>query len=220
MIDDGQTSYQSEKTQKVSEIIVYNPSQQKRFFVDVTLKSSIAHYKLKKMTTIILRPFRLQNGILTAIWWHKTFSDIAFFSDRKGHFCKKINDVTQTIWALLKVLNYLIWFCLYFGCWKRIGVTKPFFAHNVTLCNSVTFKFWVPLEFSRRHGDLKPKRFDFFIHCKPFDRICPFHYQWLELFGLLEEIYLESSVAFSKCFSKFYKTNCVFWFFSFYRVVR
>ena len=34
------------KTQNVSEIIVYNLSQQKRFFVDVTLKSSMAHYKL------------------------------------------------------------------------------------------------------------------------------------------------------------------------------
>ena len=29
-----------------SEIIVYNLSQQKRFFVDVTLKSSMAHYRL------------------------------------------------------------------------------------------------------------------------------------------------------------------------------
>ena len=34
------------KTQNVSEIIVYNLSQQKRFFVDVTLKSSMAYYKL------------------------------------------------------------------------------------------------------------------------------------------------------------------------------
>ena len=31
-----------EKTQNVSEIIVYNLSQQKRFFVDVTLKLSMA----------------------------------------------------------------------------------------------------------------------------------------------------------------------------------
>ena len=34
------------KTQNVSEIIVYNPFQQKHFFVDVTLKSSMAHYRL------------------------------------------------------------------------------------------------------------------------------------------------------------------------------
>ena len=27
--------------------------------------------------------------------------------------------------------------------------------------NFVTFKFWVTLEFSRRHGNLKPKCFDF-----------------------------------------------------------
>ena len=33
--------------------------------------------------------------------------------------------------------------------------------------NSVTFKFWVTLEFSRRHGNLKPKRFDFCIEYKP-----------------------------------------------------
>ena len=34
------------KTQTVSEIIVYNLYQQKRFLVDVTLKSSMAHYSL------------------------------------------------------------------------------------------------------------------------------------------------------------------------------
>ena len=54
--------------------------------------------------------------------------------------------------------------------------------------NSVTFKFWVTLAFLRRHGNLKPKRFEFYIDYKPIDRTCPFHYQWLELFGLLEEI--------------------------------
>ena len=31
---------------------------------------------------------------------------------------------------------------------------------------SVTFKFWVTLEFSRRHCNLKPKRFDFCIEYK------------------------------------------------------
>ena len=34
------------KTQNVSEIIVYDLSQQKRFFVDVSLKSSMTHYRL------------------------------------------------------------------------------------------------------------------------------------------------------------------------------
>ena len=34
------------KTQHVSKIIVYNLYRQKRFFVDVTLKSSMAHYRL------------------------------------------------------------------------------------------------------------------------------------------------------------------------------
>ena len=51
-----------EKTQNVSEIIVFNLSQQKRFFVDVTQNSSMAHYRL------ICAFLRLQNGILTAIW--------------------------------------------------------------------------------------------------------------------------------------------------------
>ena len=34
------------KTQNVSEIIVYSLYQQKRFFVDVALKSSMAYYRL------------------------------------------------------------------------------------------------------------------------------------------------------------------------------
>ena len=63
------------------------------------------------------------------------------------------------------------------------------------------FKCWVTLKCSRCHGNIKPKRFDFCIEYKPTDRTCPFHYQWLELFGLLEEIGIESSVAFLKCFS-------------------
>ena len=66
--------------------------------------------------------------------------------------------------------------------------------------NSVTFKFWVSLEFSH-HGDLKPKRFNFCIEYKPIGQTRPFHYQGLELFGLLEEIGIESSVAFLKHFS-------------------
>ena len=37
------------KIQNVSEIIIYNFNQQKRFFADVTLKSSIAHYRLMKI---------------------------------------------------------------------------------------------------------------------------------------------------------------------------
>ena len=66
---------------------------------------------------------------------------------------------------------------------------------------SVTLKFLVTLEFSRRHCNLRPKRFDFCIEYKPIHRLCPFHYQRLELFGLLEEIGIKSNVAFLKCFS-------------------
>ena len=65
----------------------------------------------------------------------------------------------------------------------------------------VTFKFCVTLEFSRRNCNLKPKRFDFCIEYKPVDRTCPFYYQRLELFGLLQEIGNKSSVAFLRCFS-------------------
>ena len=66
---------------------------------------------------------------------------------------------------------------------------------------SMTFKFWVTLEFSRRHCNLKPKRFDFCIEYKPINPTCSFQYQCLVLFGLLEEIDIKSSVAFLKCFS-------------------
>ena len=60
--------------------------------------------------------------------------------------------------------------------------------------------FCVTLEFSRRHGNLKPKRFDFCIEYKQIDRTSPFHYQWLRLFSLLEEIGIESTVAFFNVF--------------------
>ena len=68
----------------------------------------------------------------------------------------------------------------------------------------VTFKFWITLEFSRRHCNLKPNRFDFCIEYKPIDGTCPFHYQRLELYGFLEEIGIKSSVAFVKCFIYIY----------------
>ena len=111
------------------------------FGICVEWQTSVIHYRL--MMFDYMRPFRLQKGIIIPIWWHKKFSVIAIFLDTH----------TQTIWALQKAQHWLIWFCLYFGCWKRIFVTKIIFgfAHNVNLCNSVTFRFWVTLEFSRRH---------------------------------------------------------------------
>ena len=36
---------------------------------------------------------------------------------------------------------------------------------------------------------------------KPNDRTCQFQYQWLEIFGLLDKMYIEISVAFLKTFS-------------------
>ena len=65
---------------------------------------------------------------------------------------------------------------------------------------SVTFKFWVTLEFSRHHCNLKPKVLIFVSNTSQLIGR-PFHYQRLELFGLLEEIGIKSSVAFFKCFS-------------------
>ena len=44
--------------------------------------------------------------------------------------------------------------------------------------NSVAFKCWVTLEFSRRHGNLKPKRFDFCIKYKPIDRVLSYLYRF------------------------------------------
>ena len=47
--------------------------------------------------------------------------------------------------------------------WLRVVIVAlPGFFYKL-LCNSVTFKFWVTLEYSRHHGNLKPKRFDFCI---------------------------------------------------------
>ena len=92
---DGQTSFQSENTQTVLEIIVYKLSQQKRFFVDVTLKSSMVHYRL--MTFDYFATFssskRHPNSYLVA----QKFLVIAMFLGRNGILRKKMNDVTQTI---------------------------------------------------------------------------------------------------------------------------
>ena len=60
-----------------------------------------------------------------------------------------------------------------------------------------------------RHGKrLQINHFDYGVEYKPNGRTCKFQYQWLEIFGRLEEIYIEASVAFLKCFSsmlKFYR---------------
>ena len=71
------------------------------------------------------------------------------------------------------------------------------------LCNSVTFKFWATLELFRRHGNHKPKRFDFCIEYKLIYRTLTFHYQWLKIFSLLEETDIGSSIAFLKSLSIF-----------------
>ena len=65
----------------------------------------------------------------------------------------------------------------------------------------MTFKFWVTLDFFRRHGKRQIKHFDFGVEYKPNGRTCKFQYHWLEIFGHLEEIYIEASVVFLKYFS-------------------
>ena len=121
------------------------------------------------------------------------FFGYCYFLGHKWSFTWKINDVTQTIWALLKASNCLIWFCLYFGCWKHIGVTKLW---NLWLLN-----FGLLLDFRDVTVTLSQNVLIFCIEYKPIDRTCPFHYQRLELFGLLEEIGIKSSVAYLKYFT-------------------
>ena len=48
--------------------------------------------------------------------------------------------------------------------------------------------FVLPLNFRDITVTLSQNVLIFCIENKPVDRTCPFHYRWLELFGLLEEI--------------------------------
>ena len=97
-------------------------------------------------------------------------------------------DLTLTLLLLLK---------------QTIGLQNCFSL--ITWCSSVTFKFWVTLEFIRRHGKRQIKHFDFDVENKPNGRTCKFQYQWLEIVGRLEEIYIETSIAFLKCCSIYIK---------------
>ena len=76
------------KTQNVSEIIVYNLCQQKRFFVDVTLKFSMVHYRL--MTFSHFATFssskRHPNRYLVA----HNFLVTVIFLGTNGHLRKKL----------------------------------------------------------------------------------------------------------------------------------
>ena len=75
--------------------------------------------------------------------------------------CLKLPDlILSLLWLLKTHTGYKTLFCSYRDFMK-----------------SVTFKFWITLEFSRRHCNLKPKRFDFCIEYKRIDRTCPFYYQ-------------------------------------------
>ena len=106
------------KKKTVQESIVYNLSQQKRFFVDVTLKSSMTHYRLT--TFGYLRHFPLQNSVLTAIWWHKKFSFYCNFLGQKRSFTLKTRRGNK---------KFFCFFCVFFLC---VFFFFFFFAHNVT----------------------------------------------------------------------------------------
>ena len=69
------------------------------------------------------------------------------------------------------------------------------------MCFYVICDFGSRLGNSRRHGKRQIKHFDFGIEYKPNGRTYQFLYQWLELFCLLEEMYIKARVAFLKSFS-------------------
>ena len=81
---------------------------------------------------------------------------------------------------LLDMILSLLWLLKTQICYKTIFfffVFFFFFAHNVMLCNSVTFRFWATLELFRRHNNHEPKRFEIDIEYKSNDRTLQFHYQ-------------------------------------------
>ena len=82
------------KKKKVSEIIAYNLYQQKCFFVDVTLKSSMAHYRL--MTFGYFAIFSSSKRHPYSYLVANFFSAIAI-SWAETVIYVKINNVTQTI---------------------------------------------------------------------------------------------------------------------------
>ena len=99
--------------------------------------------------------------------------------------------------------DLLIWYISSSGkMFKHVAFMcyQPF--NMATLgCYVWLLNFWVTLEVFRRHGKRQIKHFDFGVEYKPNGRTCKFQYQWLEILCRLEEIYIEASVAFLKCFS-------------------
>ena len=180
--------------------LLFRTSPSRSFFIDVTLKSSMAHYKLMMFgyITTFSSSKRHPNSYLVA---QNVFGYCNFLGQKRSFETLMTSHRRLSVAKGLKLPDLIV--SLLWLLKTQRGYKTFFFAHNVSLCNSVTLKFWVTLEFSRSHGNLKPKRFKFRIEYNPFDRTCPFHYQWLELFGLLEENSIESNVAFLKCFSIF-----------------
>ena len=121
------------------------------------------------------------------------FSVLVIFFDKNGHLRKNVMPSHRRFECCIRPKTA----CLLWLLKTYIGY-KTSFAHNVSLCNSVTFKFWATLVFSRRNGNRQPKRFAFVSNTSQLVG-CQIH--WLKLFCLLQEIGIESSAAFLKCFS-------------------
>ena len=111
-------------------IIVDKLSQQKRLLDNFRLKSSMAHYRLETFgcVTIVSSSLRRCNCYLVVheVLWFLSLSRT------DSIFYEQFYDVMtlRTIWALLKVLNFLFWFCLfvYFYCWNWVTLFFFFFS--------------------------------------------------------------------------------------------
>ena len=89
-------SYQSKKHKLCQKLLFYNLSRQKRFFVDVRLKSSMAHYRLMTFGHFATFSSSKQhpNSYLVA---QKVFGYCNFLGQKWSFYTQENNDVTQTI---------------------------------------------------------------------------------------------------------------------------
>ena len=130
----GQTSYQSVK--HISELFVYNLSQQKRFFVNVTLISSMAHYRLMTFACIatVSSSNRHLNSYLVAQKCSRLFLVQTVIYVKNSLRNKDDLSVAKGL-KLPDLILSLLWLL------KTHRGYKTYFSDNVTLCNPVTFKF-------------------------------------------------------------------------------
>ena len=122
------------KTQNVSKIIVYNLYKQKRFFVDVTLKSSMAHYRLTTFGyfATFSSSKRHHNSYLVA----QTFFGYCNFHTDDLSVAKSLK-LPDLILSLLRLLKTPRGYKTFFF----------FFAHSVILWNLWLLNFGLLLNF-------------------------------------------------------------------------